>query len=94
MDKLTEWLVKPFLEEEFGAPAGILPSPSQEKRKKAKKELAERLAEQTAELFSCVKKNLAKSQRFALVRPARPLWIWHERHVAVRGLGANRGANR
>ena len=39
MNKLTEWLVKPFIEEEFGAPAGILPSPSQEKRKKAKKRL-------------------------------------------------------
>jgi tRNA nucleotidyltransferase/poly(A) polymerase len=39
MNKLTEWLVKPFIKEEFGAPAGILPSPSQEKRKKAKKKL-------------------------------------------------------
>ena len=39
MNKLTEWLVKPFIKEEFGAPAGILPSPSQEKRKKAKKRL-------------------------------------------------------
>ena len=39
MNKLTEWLVKPFIKEEFGAPAGTLPSPSQEKRKKAKKKL-------------------------------------------------------
>ena len=39
MNNLTEWLVKPFIKEEFGAPAGILPSPSQEKRKKAKKKL-------------------------------------------------------
>ena len=39
MNKLTEWLVKPFIKEEFGAPAGILPSPSQEKRKKVKKKL-------------------------------------------------------
>ena len=37
MNKLTEWLVKPFIEEEFGAPAGMLPSPSQKKIKKAKK---------------------------------------------------------
>ena len=39
MNKLTEWLVKPFIKEEFGAPAGTLPSPSQKKRKKAKKRL-------------------------------------------------------
>ena len=39
MNKLTEWLVKPFIEEEFGAPAGMLPSPSQKKIKKAKKRL-------------------------------------------------------
>ena len=39
MNKLTEWLVKPFIKEEFGAPAGTLPSPSQEKRKKVKKKL-------------------------------------------------------
>ena len=35
MNKLTEWLVKPFIEEEFGAPAGMLPSQSQKKIKKA-----------------------------------------------------------
>jgi hypothetical protein len=39
MNKLTEWLVKPFIEEEFGAPEGMLPSPSQKKIKKAKKRL-------------------------------------------------------
>ena len=39
MNKLTEWLVKPFIKEEFGAPPGILPSPSQKKIKKAKKKL-------------------------------------------------------
>jgi len=39
MNKLTEWLVKPFIKEEFGAPAGTLPSPSLKKRKKAKKRL-------------------------------------------------------
>jgi len=39
VNKLTKWLISPFLEEEFGAPAGTLPSPSQKKIKKAKKKL-------------------------------------------------------
>ena len=39
MNKLTEWLVKPFIEEEFGAPEGMLPSLSQKKIKKAKKKV-------------------------------------------------------
>ena len=39
MNKLTKWLISPFLKEEFGAPAGTLPSPSQKKIKKAKKKL-------------------------------------------------------
>ena len=39
MNKLTKWLISPFLEEEFGAPARTLPSPSQKKIKKAKKKL-------------------------------------------------------
>ena len=39
MNRLTEWLVESFIGEEFGAPAGVLPSPSQKKIKKAKKRL-------------------------------------------------------
>jgi hypothetical protein len=39
VNKLTKWLISPFLEEEFGAPAGTLPSPSQKKIKKTKKKL-------------------------------------------------------
>ena len=39
MNKLTEWMVKPFIKEEFGAPPGFLPSPSQKQIKKVKKRL-------------------------------------------------------
>jgi len=39
MNKLTQWLIDPYVKEEFGAPAGVLPSPSKKYVKKAKKKV-------------------------------------------------------
>jgi|TARA_R110002074_G_scaffold119926_1_gene253298 hypothetical protein len=62
MNKLTEWLVKPFIKEEFGAPAGILPSPSQEKRKKAKKRL-DKTGQRSVYSVSEIEENLPKIKK-------------------------------
>ena len=62
MNKLTEWLVKPFIKEEFGAPAGTLPSPSQEKRKKAKKRL-DKTGQRSVYSVSEIEENLPKIKK-------------------------------
>ena len=62
MNKLTEWLVKPFIKEEFGAPAGILPSPSQEKRKKVKKKL-DKYGKKSVYSVSEIEENLPKIKK-------------------------------
>ena len=62
MNKLTEWLVKPFIKEEFGAPAGILPSPSQKKRKKAKKRL-DKTGQRSVYSVSEIEENLPKIKK-------------------------------
>ena len=62
MNKLTEWLVKPFIKEEFGAPAGTLPSPSQEKRKKVKKKL-DKYGQKSVYSVSEIEENLPKIKK-------------------------------
>jgi len=62
MNKLTEWLVKPFIEEEFGAPAGMLPSPSQKKIKKAKKRL-DKTGQRSVYSVSEIEENLPKIKK-------------------------------
>ena len=62
MNKLTEWLVKPFIEEEFGAPAGMLPSPSQKKIKKAKKKL-DKTGQKSVYSVSEIEENLPKIKK-------------------------------
>ena len=59
MNKLTEWLVKPFIGEEFGAPAGMLPSQSQKKIKKAKKRL-DKTGQRSVYSVSEIEENLPK----------------------------------
>jgi len=62
MNKLTEWLVKPFIEEEFGAPAGMLPSQSQKKIKKAKKRL-DKTGQRSVYSVSEIEENLPKIKK-------------------------------
>ena len=62
MDKLTEWLVEPFIKEEFGAPAGILPSLSQKKIKKAKKKL-DSYGDRSVYSVSEIEENLPKIKK-------------------------------
>ena len=62
MNKLTEWLVKPFIEEEFGAPEGMLPSPSQKKIKKAKKRL-DKTGQRSVYSVSEIEENLPKIKK-------------------------------
>ncbi len=62
MNKLTEWLVKPFIGEEFGAPAGMLPSPSQKKIKKAKKKL-DKTGQKSVYSVSEIEENLPKIKK-------------------------------
>ena len=62
MNKLTEWLVKTFIEEEFGAPAGMLPSQSQKKIKKAKKRL-DKTGQRSVYSVSEIEENLPKIKK-------------------------------